>query len=271
MPSRSRRRWARRSPGYAARATPGWCARSVPRTSSTTRRRTSPTGARVRTWATGRRAGCAGHWPRRGSSCLTAAAHPATRSGPSLASCGRSWSTISSESGSDCCRTNKARAAAHPHRAHRGWETHTGPRPNLPAGRHGRGPAPREAGPAGVPGNQRTSSCIVLRPLPDQARSRCPADALPCACPPRMGVALPASRPGRPHNPPVVGWIPDPNGSSVRCICPEAWRYPLGRSQRLAQRGPDRLACGLAVATSSSPASPTGTTVVSRRGPLMLS
>jgi NADPH:quinone reductase-like Zn-dependent oxidoreductase len=36
-----------------------------------------------------------------GPSCLTAAAHPGTCSGPSLASCGRSWSTVSSESGSD--------------------------------------------------------------------------------------------------------------------------------------------------------------------------
>ena len=45
-PSRSRRRWAPRSPGCAARATPGWCARSAPRTSSTTRPTTSPAGGR---------------------------------------------------------------------------------------------------------------------------------------------------------------------------------------------------------------------------------
>ena len=45
-PSRSRRRWALRSPGCAARATPGWCARSAPRTSSTTRPTTSPAGGR---------------------------------------------------------------------------------------------------------------------------------------------------------------------------------------------------------------------------------
>ena len=43
-PSRSRRRWAPRSPGCAARATSSWCARSAPRTSSTTPRRTSPAG-----------------------------------------------------------------------------------------------------------------------------------------------------------------------------------------------------------------------------------
>ena len=45
-PSRSRRRWALRSPGCAARATPGWCARSAPRTSWTTRPTTSPAGGR---------------------------------------------------------------------------------------------------------------------------------------------------------------------------------------------------------------------------------
>jgi putative flavoprotein involved in K+ transport len=33
-----------------------------------------------------------------------------------------------------------------PHCAHRGREAHTGPRPDVPAGRHGRGPAPRGAG-----------------------------------------------------------------------------------------------------------------------------
>src|SRR5947207_3963989 len=40
----------------------------------------------------------------------------------------------------------EAGATVHPHRAHRGREAHTGPRPDLPAGRHGRGPAPRGAG-----------------------------------------------------------------------------------------------------------------------------
>jgi len=45
-PSRSRRRWALRSPGCAARATSSWCARSAPRTSSTTRPTTSPAGGR---------------------------------------------------------------------------------------------------------------------------------------------------------------------------------------------------------------------------------
>src|SRR6478752_7474731 len=48
-PCRSRRRWARRSPGCAAPATSSWCARSAPRRSSTTRGRTSPTDARVTT------------------------------------------------------------------------------------------------------------------------------------------------------------------------------------------------------------------------------
>jgi hypothetical protein len=38
--------------------------------------------------------------------------------------------------------------------------------------------------------NQRTSSHVVLRPLPDQARSRCPAGGLPGGCPPRMGAAV---------------------------------------------------------------------------------
>ena len=38
------------------------------------------------------------------------------------------------------------RSNCSPSRAHRGREAHTGPRPDLPAGRHGRGPAPRGAG-----------------------------------------------------------------------------------------------------------------------------
>ena len=46
---RSRRRWARRSPGCAAPATWSWCDRSAPPTSSTTPGRTSPTGPRATT------------------------------------------------------------------------------------------------------------------------------------------------------------------------------------------------------------------------------
>ena len=97
----------------------------------------------------------------------------------------------------------KAGEPAHPHRAHPGRETRTGPRPDLPAGRHRRGPTPPGAGartrqgrhhrglrPARAHRNQPTSPHIVLRPLPDQTRLKCPADALPGRCPPRMRMAL---------------------------------------------------------------------------------
>ena len=53
--------------------------------------------------------GCAGRSPRRGPSCSTAAARPATCSGPSPASCGRSWSTRSSRSGCDRSRRSRTR------------------------------------------------------------------------------------------------------------------------------------------------------------------
>ena len=51
--------------------------------------------------------GCAGRSARRGPSCSTAAVRPATCSGPSLASCGRSWPTRSSRSG--CARSRPGR------------------------------------------------------------------------------------------------------------------------------------------------------------------
>ena len=44
--------------------------------------------------------------------------------------------------------------------------------------------------PARAHRNQPTSPHIILRPLPDQTRLKCPADALPGRCPPRMRMAL---------------------------------------------------------------------------------
>ena len=95
----------------------------------------------------------------------------------------------------------EAGAAAHPHRAHRGREAHTGPRPDLPAGRHGRGPAPRGAGartrqgrhhrgvgPAGTPGNQRSGTWAGRsrrRPVHDDEHRPM---AKPCLSPQVTGI-----------------------------------------------------------------------------------
>ena len=127
---------------------------------------------------------------------------------------------------------DEAGATAHPHRAHRGREAHTGPRPDVPAGRHGRGPAPRGAGartrqdrhhrgvrPArapGTPGNQRTSSYNVLRPPPATAA--------------RSGRRRPPRWTAR--RPPGISWPRPSTGRSPRAREPRTAELRPGRCPR---------------------------------------
>jgi len=114
---------------------------------------------------------------------------------------GRSWSTVSCESGSDWSRTNRSGRICSPSPG--SSRPGSSPRSSTgPTRRHRRGPTPRRAGartrqgrhhrglrPARPPANQRTSAHLVLPPLPGQARSRCPADPLPAGLPTENGVA----------------------------------------------------------------------------------